>query len=263
MQRYGLIRPSMAWTTCSKLMAESLLIPDWPAPANVRAVISTRSGGCSEGCYASLNLGDHVADNPYCVTENRARFKQLAQMPAAPVWLQQVHGTTVLSVDKASPAGQQSDASVTSVAKVVCTVMTADCLPLLLCNAKGSQVAAVHAGWRGLCDGIIERAVEKFAVADQVLAYLGPAISQSAFEVGPEVRAAFVSKAAEARQAFVAGAEGKWQADLYLLARQRLQAAGVFQIYGGNFCTYAQSELFFSYRRDGQTGRMAASIWLD
>ena len=244
-------------------MSESLLLPDWPAPANVRAVISTRTGGCSEGRYASLNLGDHVADNPHCVAENRARFKQLAQMPAEPVWLQQVHGTSVLPIDKASRAGQQSDASVTSVAKVVCTVMTADCLPLLLCNANGTQVAAVHAGWRGLCDGIIERAVAKFALADQILAYLGPAISQSAFEVGPEVRAAFMSKAVEAEQAFIAGVADKWQADLYLLARQRLQAAGVWQIYGGNFCTYAQPELFFSYRRDGQTGRMAASIWLD
>ena len=244
-------------------MSESLLLPDWPAPANVRAVISTRTGGCSEGRYASLNLGDHVADNPHCVAENRARFKQLAQMPAEPVWLQQVHGTRVLPIDKASRAGQQSDASVTSVAKVVCTVMTADCLPLLLCNANGTQVAAVHAGWRGLCDGIIERAVAKFALADQILAYLGPAISQSAFEVGPEVRAAFMSKAVEAEQAFIAGVADKWQADLYLLARQRLQAAGVLQIYGGNFCTYAQPELFFSYRRDGQTGRMAASIWLD
>lgn len=244
-------------------MSESLLLPDWPAPANVRAVISTRTGGCSEGRYASLNLGDHVADNPHCVAENRARFKQLAQMPAEPVWLQQVHGTRVLPIDKASRAGQQSDASVTSVAKVVCTVMTADCLPLLLCNANGTQVAAVHAGWRGLCDGIIERAVAKFALADQILAYLGPAISQSAFEVGPEVRAAFMSKAVEAEQAFIAGGADKWQADLYLLARQRLQAAGVLQIYGGNFCTYAQTELFFSYRRDGQTGRMAASIWLD
>lgn len=184
-------------------------------------------------------------------------------MPSAPFWLQQVHGTKVLQLDSSSLARQQADASVTSVAGVVCTVMTADCLPLLLCDTAGRRVAAVHAGWRGLCDGVIERAVEQFAIAGQVLAYLGPAISQSAFEVGPEVRAAFISKAAEAEQAFVSGAAGKWQADLYLLARQRLQAAGVWQIYGGNFCTYAQSELFFSYRRDGQTGRMAASIWLD
>lgn len=244
-------------------MSKRLLIPDWPAPANVRAVFSTRHGGCSEGRYASLNLGDHVADNPIAVSENRKHYQQQAQMPSAPLWLQQVHGTKVLQLDSGSLADSQADGSVTSVAGVVCTVMTADCLPLLLCDTAGNRVAAVHAGWRGLCDGIIECAVAQFAVAGQVLAYLGPAISQSAFEVGPEVRAAFISKAAEAEQAFVAGATGKWQADLYLLARQRLQAAGVFQVYGGDFCTYAQPELFFSYRRDGQTGRMAASIWLD
>lgn len=244
-------------------MSKRLLIPDWPAPENVRAVVSTRHGGCSEGRYASLNLGDHVADNPIAVSENRKRYQQQAQMPSAPLWLQQVHGTKVLQLDSGSLADSQADGSVTSVAGVVCTVMTADCLPLLLCDTAGNRVAAVHAGWRGLCDGIIECAVAQFAVAGQVLAYLGPAISQSAFEVGPEVRAAFISKAAEAEQAFAAGATGKWQADLYLLARQRLQAAGVFQVYGGDFCTYAQPELFFSYRRDGQTGRMAASIWLD
>ncbi|HEX5791727.1 MAG TPA: peptidoglycan editing factor PgeF [Rheinheimera sp.] len=243
-------------------MSECLLTPNWPAPPNVRAVFSTRDGGCSEGCYASLNLGEHVADEPHYVAENRRRFRQLAQMPAEPVWLQQVHGTTVLPVDHTSAVGQQADASVTSLAGVVCTVMTADCLPLLLCDAAGSQVAAVHAGWRGLCDGIIEQTLAQFARPGQVLAYLGPAISQSAFEVGSEVREAFVARAAEAQQAFIPGKRGKWQADLYLLARQRLQACGVQQIYGGNYCTYQQNKLFFSYRRDGQTGRMASSIWL-
>ena len=247
-------------------MSSSLLIPNWPAPANVKAAVSTRLGGYSEGCYASLNVGDHVGDNEQHVLQNRACFWQVAQMPAEPVWLQQVHGTRVLTLNRAnhnSHHGQQADGSITTDSGVVCTVMTADCLPLLLCDSAGRQVAAVHAGWRGLCDGIIEQAVAQFANTAEVLAYLGPAISQSAFEVGPEVRAAFISSAAEAEQAFVPGAAGKWQADLYLLARQRLQAAGVFQIYGGDYCTYAQQELFFSYRRDGKTGRMAASIWLD
>ena len=250
-------------------MSESLLLPDWPAPANVRAVISTRTGGCSEGRYASLNLGDHVADNPHCVAENRARFKQLAQMPAEPVWLQQVHGTRVLPIDKASRAGQQSDASVTSVAKVVCTVMTADCLPLLLCNANGTQVAAVHAGWRGVCDGILERAVAKFALADQILAYLGPAISQSAFEVGPEVRDALTEADPGAAVFFRPASPGKWLADLAGLARLRLQAMGVTRIYGNDssaaWCTVTQSARFFSHRRDtallGGSGRLAACIW--
>ena len=243
-------------------MTENLLIPDWPIPANVRAVCSTRVGGVSAGCYASLNLGDHVGDIPDNVEANRDRYQHFAAMPAAPIWLQQVHGTQVLAAASQSISGQQADASVTSESGVVCTVMTADCLPLLLCDAAGTQVAAVHAGWRGLCDGIIEKTVCQFANPTSVMAYLGPAISQPAFEVGAEVREAFIAVAAEAQKAFIAGVEGKWQADLYLLARQRLRSVGVAQIYGGNFCTYRQPELFFSYRRDGQTGRMASSIWL-
>lgn len=243
-------------------MTDNLLIPDWPMPANVRAVCSTRVGGVSTGCYASLNLGDHVGDTPDIVITNRLRYQQSAQMPSAPVWLQQVHGTHVLAVTSQSISGQHADASFTRDPGVVCTVMTADCLPLLLCDSAGTQVAAVHAGWRGLCDGIIEKTVHQFENPTEVIAYLGPAISQTAFEVGAEVRAAFMAVAPEAEQAFMPGAAGKWQADLYLLARQRLHSAGVSQIYGGNFCTYLQSELFFSYRRDGQTGRMASSIWL-
>ena len=243
-------------------MTDNLLIPDWPMPANVRAVCSTRVGGVSTGCYASLNLGDHVGDTPDIVITNRLRYQQSAQMPSAPVWLQQVHGTHVLAVTSQSISGQQADASFTRDPGVVCTVMTADCLPLLLCDSAGTQVAAVHAGWRGLCDGIVEKSVRQFENPTEVIAYLGPAISQTAFEVGAEVRAAFMAVATEAEQAFMPGAAGKWQADLYLLARQRLHSAGVSQIYGGNFCTYLQSELFFSYRRDGQTGRMASSIWL-
>jgi len=238
-----------------------LLLPDWPAPANVRAVCSTRSGGCSTGVYASLNLGNHVADNAERVAENRRRYQLLAQMPAAPVWLNQVHGTAVSVLTKASIA-DTADASVTCESGVVATVMTADCLPLLLCDKAGTQVAAVHAGWRGLCDGVIEATLAHFAKPADVLVYLGPAISQRAFEVGPEVRAAFIGHSAQAALAFSSGNNNKWQADLYLLAKQRLQACGVQHIYGGQYCTYQQSELFFSYRRDGQTGRMASSIWL-
>lgn len=240
----------------------ALLVPDWPAPPNVRAVCSTRQGGVSEGVFASLNLGQHVGDNAEHVMLNRQRFTALAQMPAAPVWLAQVHGTQVLRLTAGSPDDQQADASISREKGVVCTVMTADCLPLLLCDTDGSQVAAVHAGWRGLCDGVIENSIAQFATPAKVLAYLGPAISQSAFEVGDEVRSAFIANAAQASQAFVAGQAGKWQADLYLLARQRLMASGVKQIYGGNYCTYRQAEWFFSYRRDGQTGRMASAIWL-
>lgn len=244
-------------------MSDSLLIlPDWPAPANVRAVCSTRSGGCSTGVYASLNLGNHVADSAERVAKNRQHYQLLAQMPATPVWLNQVHGTAVSVLSKTSTPGDTADASVTCEPGVVATVMTADCLPLLLCDKAGTQVAAVHAGWRGLCDGVIEATLAHFAKPAEVLVYLGPAISQSAFEVGPEVRTAFISHSAQAEQAFVSGKGNKWQADLYLLAKQRLQACGVQHIYGGQYCTYLQSELFFSYRRDGQTGRMASSIWL-
>lgn len=247
----------MAW-----IMSDNpLLLPDWPAPANVRAVCSTRNGGCSTGVYASLNLGNHVADNAERVAENRRIYQLLAQMPAAPVWLNQVHGTAVSLLTKASIA-DTADASVTCEPGVVATVMTADCLPLLLCDKAGTQVAAVHAGWRGLCDGVIEATLAHFAKPAEVLVYLGPALSQSAFEVGPEVRDVFISHSAQAEQAFISGNSNKWQADLYLLAKQRLQACGVHHIFGGQYCTYQQRELFFSYRRDGQTGRMASSIWL-
>ncbi len=183
-------------------------------------------------------------------------------MPAEPVWLKQVHSTAVLQLDKQTTAGITADASVTAVPGVVCTVMTADCLPVLLCDSCGTQVAAVHAGWRGLCHGIIEAALAQFARPGQVLAYLGPAIGPGAFEVGPEVRAAFMAHTGAAEAAFVAGQDGKYFADLYLLARQRLQQCGVQHIYGGSYCTYQQSGLFFSYRRDGSTGRMASSVWL-
>lgn len=240
-----------------------LLIPDWPAPPNVRAVCSSRLGGCSEGVYASLNLGDHVADAADKVAENRLRYQQMAQMPAPPVWLNQVHGTGVIRLTTTTINGCDADAAVTAERGVVATVMTADCLPLLLCDVKGAQVAAIHAGWRGLCNGVIENTLAHFAKPEQVLVYLGPAISQNAFEVGPEVRTAFMAQAPEAEHAFIAADNGKWLADLYLLARQRLSQCGVQQIYGGNYCTYQQSQRFFSYRRDGQTGRMASSIWLD
>lgn len=240
----------------------SLIVPDWPAPANVRAVCSTRLGGCSEGVYASLNLGEHVADNSQKVAKNRLRYQQLAQMPTAPVWLSQVHGTEAVRLTGQNRQSFTADASVTAVPGVVATVMTADCLPLLLCDTAGTQVAAIHAGWRGLCNGVIETTLAHFKQPSKVLVYLGPAISQLAFEVGAEVRQAFIQANPEAEQAFIAGPDGKYQADLYLLARQRLNACGVTQIFGANYCTLQQKELFFSYRRDGQTGRMASSIWL-
>jgi YfiH family protein len=228
----------------------------------VHAVCSTRLGGCSIGPFAGLNLGSHVGDDPAKVAHNRQQFQQAAAMPNAPVWLNQVHGVTVATLTRNSQSSIIADAAISREPDIVATVMTADCLPLLLCDTVGTQVAAVHAGWRGLCDGIIEATLRTFSPGAAVMAYLGPAISQAAFEVGAEVRAAFIQQDPLAARAFIPGKAGKYQADLYQLARQRLAACGVSQVYGGNDCTYQHSELFFSYRRDGQTGRMASSIWL-
>lgn len=245
------------------MTAGSLLIPDWPAPANVRAVCSTRFGGVSTGRYDSLNLGNHVGDEQALVAQNRQRFMLQAGMPAAPVWLEQVHGIEVATLDASTDTTPVADACTSTERRIVCAVMTADCLPLLLCDQAGSQVAAVHAGWRGLCAGIIEQAVDRFNQSSLVMAYLGPAISQQAFEVGPEVREAFIAHCSDAALAFRQSEGGRYYADLYHLARQRLLQAGVSLIYGGQHCTFTQKELFFSYRRDGQTGRMASAIWLD
>jgi YfiH family protein len=236
-------------------------IPDWPMPANVRSLQTTRRGGVSRAPYDSLNLGDHVGDNPLAVAQNRQRLNRL--MPSEPVWLEQVHGTQVVNADLAS-CKLRGDASVAHRPGSVCVVMTADCLPVLLCDEAGTVVGAAHAGWRGLCDGVIEATIAAMNTpAAKLLAWLGPAISQPAFEVGAEVRAAFIAKDAQAVSAFVPGVDGKWQADIYQLARLRLQALGVTQIYGGQHCTFHEAARFFSYRRDGVTGRMGTFIWLE
>jgi YfiH family protein len=236
-------------------------IPDWPMPANVRSLQTTRRGGVSRAPYDSLNLGDHVGDNPLAVAQNRQRLNRL--MPSEPVWLEQVHGTQVVNADLAS-CKPRGDASVAHRPGSVCVVMTADCLPVLLCDEAGTVVGAAHAGWRGLCDGVIEATIAAMNTpAAKLLAWLGPAISQPAFEVGAEVRAAFIAKDAQAVSAFVPGVDGKWQADIYQLARLRLQALGVTQIYGGQHCTFHEAARFFSYRRDGVTGRMGTFIWLE
>lgn len=235
------------------------ILPDWPAPANVRAIQTSRFGGVSVAPYESLNLGAHVGDAPLAVARNRMLLNGI--LPSEPVWLEQVHGTAVADADHASCV-PRADACIAR--RGVCVVMTADCLPLLLCDKQGSVVAAVHAGWRGLAAGVIEAAVLAMGVApENLLAWLGPAISQPAFEVGNEVRASFVDADAAAASAFTPGAPEKWHADIYALARGRLHALGVAQVYGGNRCTYGESDLFFSYRRDGVTGRMGTFIWLE
>lgn len=238
----------------------SFIIPNWPAPKNVKSLQTTRMGGVSQGVFTGFNLGDHVADDPSYVALNRNQLTE--QLPSAPKWLTQVHGVDVVNGATCEQA-VSADASFCHEPSVVCAVMTADCLPVLFCDEQGQQVAAAHAGWRGLLDGVIEQTLQTFtAPMNQVLVWLGPAIGPQAFEVGAEVRAAFVEKDPVAEVCFKpSGQANKWLADIYGLAKLRLQAVGVTQIYGGEFCTFSQTDTFFSYRRDGQTGRMASCIW--
>ena len=246
------------------LSSLDLIVPEWPAPANVMAIQTTRTGGVSRVPYSSFNLGAHVGDDAVRVARNRQMLS--AVLPSEPVWLRQVHGVEVVNAASTS-CEPVADAAYTRIPHTVCTVMTADCLPILLCDRQGSVVAAAHAGWRGLCDGVIEATVRAMAITpDQLMAWLGPAIGPESFEVGAEVRAAFIAAQPIAALAFTPHATDKWLAYLYQLARQRLEAAGVNAIYGGginsHFCTYREESRFFSYRRDGTTGRMASLIWI-
>lgn len=238
-----------------------LLYPDWPAPESVHALVTTRAGGASVAGYRSLNLAEHVGDDPAHVQLNRGRLR--AHLPADPVWLAQVHGVDVVDVAHAAP-GRRADGAFTRTRHTVCAVLTADCLPIFLCNRQGTEVALLHAGWRGLAAGVVERGLAALrSPADELLAWLGPAIGAQAYEVGEEVRAVFVSPQPEAGAAFARARAGKWYMDISRIARQRLSARGVRAIYGGDYCTATQSDLFFSYRRDGITGRMASLIWLE
>lgn len=235
------------------------LTPSWPAPANVHALVTTRAGGVSSGVYASLNLGDHVGDEPTAVAENRAILRRATG--CYPLWLKQVHGTAVAINGEAR---QVADGAVSRMPGFACAMMTADCLPVLLCDRAGTVVGAAHAGWRGLCDGVIEATVRAMGVPGaELLAWLGPAIGPTAFEVGGEVREAFLARNLAAEAAFVARDKNKWLCDIYLLARQRLVEAGVTDISGGDLCTVSDADRFYSYRRDGVTGRMASLVWLE
>ncbi|WP_070972227.1 peptidoglycan editing factor PgeF [Vibrio sonorensis] len=239
-----------------------VIVPNWPAPNRVKAFASTRVEGFSTGVYAGLNLGKHVGDDEQTVQQNREWLCQKSGMPSQPVWLNQTHSTHVASVRKSTALVLDADGAFTETQGVVCSAMTADCLPVLLCNTSGTQVAAVHAGWRGLADGILENAVNKFD--GEVMAWLGPAITQKAFEVGQDVYDAFVTRQPEAKQAFVAGAQvDKFQADMFALATLRLNAAGVSKVYSSDLCTYNDEQRFYSYRRDGVTGRQATFIWIE
>jgi len=237
-----------------------LLLPDWPAPPGVRAAMTLRAGGASGGPYASLNLGDHVGDEADAVAENRRRLRQALALPAEPLWLEQVHGTDVARFG--GPVCPRADAAVALAPGQVCAVMVADCLPVLLADRAGTCVAAAHAGWRGLAAGVLEATVAALPVdPSQLVAWLGPAIGPEAFEVGPEVRDAFQAADPATEAAFRPGTGDRWMADVYLLARQRLARAGVTDVHGGGWCTVSDPGRFFSYRRDGVTGRMAAVIW--
>lgn len=240
------------------------ILPDWNVPARVRALVTTRAGGVSGGAHASLNLGLRCGDEVTAVIENRRRLSEL--LPASPVWLRQVHGCGVLSATPADAgrAEHEADASVTTLPGTVCVVLVADCMPVFLADERGEAVGLAHAGWRGLSAGVIEATVAAFAVAPaRLVAWLGPAIGPQRYEVGDEVRAAFVARDIEASDAFVPTRSGHWLADLYALARLRLLRCGVERVSGGTFCTYSEPERFFSFRRDQVTGRMAALAWLE
>ena len=233
----------------------------WPAPANVVAGTTLRSGGVSQGGFAALNLAAYVGDDPVSVKENRRRFQINCALPKEPVWLRQVHGTRVVLGDSALTQ-PEADAIVIREAGVVCAILTADCLPVVLTTEDGSQVAAVHAGWRGLCAGILEETVAAFRLPpEQILVWLGPAISKPAFEVGAEVREQFVKKGEAAADFCSENDRGRWQADLYGLATLRLENCGVTRVFGGGCCTYTEQDRFFSSRRDGRCGRMATYIF--
>jgi YfiH family protein len=241
----------------------SWIEPDWPVPSHIRAITTTRQGGVSLPPFDGLNLADHVGDDPKSVSRNRRLLRESLGLPTEPLWLTQVHGCNVLEAGDYSE-GVEADGAFAHTQGQVCAVLTADCLPLLLCDREGGQVAAVHAGWRGLAAGVIEAALKRFsAPAEEILAWLGPAIGPQAFEVGDEVRDAFTQYAPSSADAFVANHPGHWLADIYLLARQRLMVCGVGFVGGGDCCTVTDAKRFFSYRRDGKTGRMASLIWIE
>lgn len=237
------------------------LRPDWQLPANVRAAMTTRRGGESRGVYASLNLAAHVGDDAAAVAANRRRLREVLELPAEPVWLEQVHGTTVALLPGIDPG--PADAAVTFTPGHVCAVLVADCLPVLLASRAGDRVGVAHAGWRGLADGVVEATVATLdCEPESLVAWLGPSIGPDAFEVGGDVREAFLDRDAGAAGAFRAGRAGSYHADLPALARRRLAALGIHDVRGGGLCTHADPARFYSYRRDGVTGRMAALAWL-
>lgn len=242
--------------------APRVVRPDWPAPDSVRAVCTTRQGGTSEPPFASLNLGANTGDDPAAVAGNRKRLENLLALPSSPSWLDQQHGNVVVKLDQPA-AGSLADATVTGKPGIVLAVLTADCLPVLVCNRGGTQVAAIHAGWRGLAAGILPAALSLLPPGSDLIAWLGPAIGRNAYEVGPDVRQAITAAIPDSEQHFYPCSPDRWLADLPGMARAQLTAMGVGEILGGSVCTHSDAENWFSHRRDGHTGRMATLIWLD
>jgi YfiH family protein len=247
------------------MLGPALLDADWPAPANIRAFTTLRTGpGVSSAPFDRFNLGLNSGDDLSAVRENRRRLLELAQIPGEPHWLQQVHGTEVSDCDLEQPTPLLADASRTSRPNNALAILTADCLPVLFCNTGGSEVAAAHAGWRGLAAGVLEATVRAMrSHPEEVLAWMGPAAGPEHYEIGVEVRDAFVSVDPAAASAFAPTRENHWRVDLYALARRRLAATGVTRVFGGGLCTIADAQRFYSHRRDGRSGRMASLIWLE
>lgn len=242
-----------------------LILPQWPVPRGVRAAFTLRARGVSQPPFDSFNVATHVGDDPRAVAENRAALRTSLGLPAEPAWLEQVHGNKVVDLDTRAPTASlgPADGAVTRNLGRICAIQVADCMPVLFAAADGSAVGAAHAGWRGLAGGVLEAAVRAMNTPPRkLLAWLGPAIGQAHFEVGEEVRAAFLVDDAGAAAAFTANARGRWQCDLHALAKRKLAALGVPSAYGGTWCTYADAGRFFSYRRDGRCGRMAALVWI-
>lgn len=249
-------------------MTPAWIVPDWPAPPGVRAASTLRAGGVSLPPWHSLNLGEHVGDDPARVAENRRLLGRALNLPEEPAWLDQVHGAEVLRLDEAGlPARRVADGAATGRPGRVLAVLTADCLPVLFCRADGRRIGIAHAGWRGLAAGVLEAAFAALeAPADKVMAWIGPGIGRDAYEVGAEVRDACLAASADAEACFAPGRPGRWQCDLAGLARQRLEALGLARIHGGQWCTHADAARFYSHRRDGvqrPTGRMATLLWLE
>ncbi|MGH1538554.1 MAG: peptidoglycan editing factor PgeF [Gammaproteobacteria bacterium] len=238
------------------------IIPNWPAPKNIHCISTTRKGGCSQKEFSSLNLGDHVKDNSKSIKNNRQLIKKDLSLPTEPVWLKQMHGSSVLSLDNNIPVNKEADAAYTNEVGLVCTVLTADCLPVVFCDQAGEHIAVAHAGWRGLVDGVLENTLQVMPIDNiKIMCWLGPAIGPNKFEVGEEVVEQFVAADEKHQYAFVEQGNGKYLANIYQLAKNILAKHNVEAIYGGEHCTYSESDTFYSYRRDGETGRIATLIW--